>query len=286
MGYASEIVKNEPMLLLFLIDQSGSMAGALPDQPNRRKADVLADVINDVLRGLIMRCARGESVDDYFNVAIIGYGHKLGSAFSGSLSGCDVVPISALAKMGTRVIKDVKTSNEEAGFAIEQAIRTTRWFDSIAEGGVPMRNAFAQTHTCLQRWLEQHPDCSPPVVIHISNGRSTDGDPAKLMKATASLRSSGGSVLLFNIHISSDASSASISFPDSTATLPSRDATILFECASPLTYPMRMIANSKHGMDLSDGTRGFVFNGDAALVVRALDVMTGIPLPNTPRLLG
>ena len=36
---------------------------------------------------------------------------------------------------------------------------------------------------------------------------------------------------------------------------------------------MRMIANSQHGMNLSEGARGYVFNGDMVLVIQALDTL-------------
>ncbi len=137
-----------------------------------------------------------------------------------------------------------------------------------------MCNALAQAQTIVQRWLGQHPDCFPPVVIHITDGESTDGDPTELMKAATRLRSSDGDVLLFNIHLSSDPSSTPIAFPDSGASLPNQYAKTLFDCASALTYNMRMIANSQHGMNLADGARGYVFNGDMVLVIQALDIGT------------
>jgi hypothetical protein len=37
---------------------------------------------------------------------------------------------------------------------------------------------------------------------------------------------------------------------------------------------MRAVANSQHGMNLSDGARGYVFNGDMVLVIQALDIGT------------
>jgi uncharacterized protein YegL len=177
--------------------------------------------------------------------------------------------------MPARIEERVKKSDDGAGGILEQKIRMPIWFDAVADGGTPMCNALAQAQTILQCWLQQHPDCFPPVVIHITDGESTDGDPAQVMKAITDLRSTDGNVLLFNIHISSDASSMPIAFPDSSSILPNHQyAKSLFDCASPLTYSMRMIANSQHGMSLSDGARGYVFNGTMVLVIQALDIGT------------
>ena len=274
MSYSAEISRNNPTLFVFLIDQSGSMGDGLPDQPNRRKADAVADAINHLLQSLVLRCAKEEGVRDYFNVSVIGYGNKVGPAFSGSLSGRELVPISDVGNMPARIDERTKKSDDGAGGILEQKIRMPIWFDPVSDGGTPMCSALAQAQAILQRWVAQYPDGFPPVVIHITDGESTDGDPAQLMKAITAQQSSDGSVLLFNIHVSSDASTKPIAFPDSNSGLPNQYATALFDCASPLTYNMRTFANAQHGLSLSDGARGYVFNGDMLLVIQALDIGT------------
>jgi hypothetical protein len=176
--------------------------------------------------------------------------------------------------MPARVEQKTKKTDDGAGGILEQTIRLPIWFDPVAGGGTPMCSALSQAQAVVQRWLAQHPDCFPPAVIHITDGESTDGDPTAAMKALTSLSSSDGPVLLFNVHISSDGSAKPVAFPDSAGELPNRYSQQLFECASPLTYNMRAFANSQHGMSLSDGARGYVFNGDMVLVIQALDIGT------------
>jgi hypothetical protein len=274
MAYSNEISRNNPTLFVFLIDQSGSMGDAVPDQPNRKKADALADAINRLLQNLVIRCAKEEGVRDYFSVCVIGYGGKVGPAFSGQLAGRELVPISDVGNMPARIEQKTKKIDDGAGGILEQAVRMPVWFDAVANGGTPMCNALSQANAVLQRWLAQHPDCFPPVVIHITDGESTDGDPTQAMKSVTSLSSADGNVLLFNIHVSSDSSSKPIAFPDTSTGLPNQYAQMLFECASPLTYDMRMVANSQHGLSVSEGARGYVFNADMVLVVQALDIGT------------
>lgn len=274
MSYSAEINRSNPTLFAFLIDQSGSMGDAVPDQPNRKKADALADAINRLLQNLVIRCAKEEGVRDYFSVCVIGYGAKVGPAFSGPLAGRELVPISDVGNMPARIEQKMKKTDDGAGGILEQSVRMPVWFDAVANGGTPMCNALSQGCTVVERWLAQHPDCFPPVVIHITDGESTDGDPTQAMKSLTNLASSDGNVLLFNIHISSDASSTPIAFPDSAASLPNQYARTLFECASPLTYDMRKVANSQHGLNVSEGARGYVFNADMVLVIQALDIGT------------
>jgi hypothetical protein len=274
MAYSAEISRNNPTLFVFLIDQSGSMADAFPDEPNRKKADGLADAINRLLQNLVIRCAKEEGVRDYFSVCVIGYGNRVGPAFSGPLAGRELVPISDVGNMPARTEQRTKKSDDGAGGILEQTIRMPIWFDPAAADGTPMCNALSQAQGVLQSWLAQHPDCFPPVLIHITDGDSTDGDPTEAMKSITRLTSSDGNVLLFNFHISSDASSTPVVFPDSADNLPNQYARMLFDCASPLTYNMRTVANTQHGMTLSDGAHGYVFNADMVLVIQALDIGT------------
>src|ERR1700733_10511087 len=82
------------------------------------------------------------------------------------------------------------------------------------------------------------------------------------MRAIKDFSSQDGNALMFNIHISSDPNATAIAFPDSGAQLPNAPARVLFEGSSTLTPFMRSSANDQHGLNLSDGARGFVLNGD------------------------
>ncbi len=99
MSYSAEISRTNPTCFLFLIDQSGSMADAVPNQPNRKKADAVADAINRLLQNLVIRCAKEEGVRDYFYVGVIGYGNTVGPAFSGPLAAKELVSISEVGNM-------------------------------------------------------------------------------------------------------------------------------------------------------------------------------------------
>jgi hypothetical protein len=272
MSYSAEISRSNPTCFLFVIDRSGSMEDPFPNE-KRRKADGVADAINRLLQNLVIRCAKEEGVRDYFHVGVIGYGEKVGPAFSGGLAGRDLVPISEIAALPARVEERTKKVDDGAGGLIDQTVRFPIWFDPVYKGGTNMCQALAQTRGTLQYWLTHHPDCFPPIVIHITDGESTDGDPADEMTKLKGLQSSDGDVLLFNVHLSSNAKASATAFPDSADALPDDYARQLFEGASTLTPFMRSVA-SEQGIDVGEGARGFVLNADLVLVIQALEIGT------------
>src|SRR5688500_20333090 len=101
MPYIAEISRANPSAFVFLIDQSDSMAEPIAGSAEaKRKCDSVADAINRLLHNLIIKCARGEGVRNFYEVGVIGYGNNVGPGFSGKLAGRELVPISEVAKIG------------------------------------------------------------------------------------------------------------------------------------------------------------------------------------------
>src|ERR1035437_2515360 len=99
MAYEAEITTANPGCFLFLIDQSASMSDRIADKPGgKTKAQGVADAINDLLDDLVSKCTRPDGIRDYFDVGVIGYAEKAGSAFTGTLANRDLVPLSEVAK--------------------------------------------------------------------------------------------------------------------------------------------------------------------------------------------
>jgi hypothetical protein len=277
MAYSAEISRANPALFVILIDQSTSMGDGVPgsDQPNRQKSVALAAAINRLFYNLIIRCQKEEGVRHFFDICVLGYGNTVGPAFIGPLAGRELVSITELADSPARIETRVKKSDDGAGGIVEQSIDFPVWFEPVANGRTPMCEALTRAHGVISQWLAQHPACFPPVVIHITDGESTDGNPVSAMKQLTSLASRDGNVLLFNVHISSNALETPIAFPSSGEVFSSEsNAQQLFEGSSLLLPAMRAVANAQHGMSLSEGARGYVFNGDMILVIQALDIGT------------
>ena len=136
-----------------------------------------------------------------------------------------------------------------------------------------MCQAAEEAKRILEGWSADRPDSFPPIVIHITDGESTDGNPTDRLNALTDLSTSDGNVLLFNIHLSAKDKGAPLSFSDSTDDLPDAYSRMLFDTASLLTPTMRGLAK-EHGFGTSEDSRCFVLNGDLVLLVQAIDIGT------------
>lgn len=272
MSYTAEISRKNPSCFLFLIDRSGSMADPFGEDSKRRKADQVADVINRLLQNLIIKCAKQEGVRDYYHIGVIGYGKDVGPAFAGPLAGKELVPISEVANSPARIETRTKKSDDGAGGLADQTVKFPIWFDPVAHGGTPMCQALAQAQSIMQGWADRRPHGFPPVIINITDGEPTDGDPSGPADALTQMSTSDGNILLFNIHISSH-NASSILFPDNDETLPDDHARLLFNMSSRLPEFLRTFVQ-QDGIAVSEGTRGFAFQADLVTLIKFLDIGT------------
>ncbi|MBP3963033.1 vWA domain-containing protein [Paenibacillus lignilyticus] len=269
--YSAEISRSNPSCILFIIDQSGSMSDPFGAST---KAESVSDAINRLLQNLVIKCAKSEGIRDYYHVGVIGYGAGVGPAFGGVLAGREVVPISEIADNPSKLDKRLKKVPDGAGGLVDQLVKFPVWFEPIANGGTPMCEAVRAAQTVLAQWISEYTHCFPPVVIHITDGESTDGDPTHDMEQLRTLSTDDGNVLLFNLHISDSPSAVELRFPETADALPDAYSRVLYEGSSPLTPFMIQVANQEYDLNLADGARGFVLNADITLVIQALDIGT------------
>lgn len=273
MAYTVEISRANPTCFVFLLDQSTSMIDpmAVGETP-KRKADAVADALNRLLFELSLKCAKEEGVRDYFHIAVLGYGAQVGSAFGGALAGRDLVPLSQVADNPLRVEERAKKVPDGAGGLVETTARFPVWVDPVANGGTPMSQALGAAVALVERWVSDRPGCFPPIVINLTDGESTDGDPSAPASRLRALATADGPVLLFNLHVSGG-QSAPVVFPSADGGMPDDFARLLFNMSSPLPPHMQAYAASQ-GIAVSEGSRGFVFNADITSVVQFLDIGT------------
>jgi hypothetical protein len=269
--YQAEISRANPSMFLFLLDQSGSMEDKFGGGGGRKDQKV-ADAINNLLYNLTIKCAKSEGVRDYYHIGVLGYGARVGSAFGGSLAGQELAPISAIADAPESIEERSKKVDDGAGGLIDQKVRFPIWFKPVAHGGTPMCRVMKDAERITQDWLNQHPDCFPPIIINITDGESSDGDPRPQAQSLRDLTSSDGNVMMFNVHLSSSGG-LPIEFPDSDLELPDQYAKQLFNMSSVLPEHIRNAAEQE-GFKVSANSRGFVFNADIVSVIRFLDIGT------------
>lgn len=274
MPYSAEISRSSPTCLLFLIDQSTSMDGPFGGQPGKKKSEGVADAINRLLQNLSLKCAKSDGIRDYFHVGVIGYGDTVHSALGGALAGRNLVPISAIANNPLRVEQRTRKIDDGAGGLLEQSFKFPVWFEPVAHGNTPMCHALTLAGQVLQEFITHSPECYPPLVVNITDGRASDADPRPAAAALRDLATTDGNVLLFNAHLSSQPS-APITFPASSHDLTDTYAKHLFKMSSEL--PPRLVEAARgDGFAAQEGSRGFVFNADLVCVIRFLDIGTRV----------
>jgi hypothetical protein len=275
MAYTAEISRANPTCFLFLVDQSGSMAERFGGDAGKTKAQGVADAINRLLQTLVFRCAKGEYVLDRYYIGAIGYGGEIGMGLPvPALSGSVLHPVSAIAANPLRVENRVKRVEDGAGGLVEQRVRFPIWFEPKAKGKTLMCTALQSAYDVLCDFVSQHPGCYPPIIINVTDGLATDGDPEPIAKSIRNVLSYDGGTLLFNLHLSV-LGERPILFPSDDSRLPDGYARLLFRMSSPLPAPMLRQAQAME-KSVGAGAVGFAFNADLASIIMFLDIGTRV----------
>ncbi len=196
MAYTAEISQANPTCFLFLIDQSGSMGKRFGPRASCTKAEGVAEAVNRIISTLVSRCEQGEYILNRYSLGMIGYGDEVELGF----------PVEALAGEVLQPVSQVGCNPLRSGNAYDI------WLEPKAQGHTRMCMALQAAVELVGQFIAQHPACYPPMVINISDGAATDGDPTPTAMALQGLASQDGNVLLLNIHIS-EIADAPIVFP-------------------------------------------------------------------------
>jgi len=278
MPYSQEISRQNKACFLFLLDQSFSMEEPLGNSSNR-KCDELVTAINGWLQNMAIRASGDEGIKDWMDVGVFGYRTDrsaqpiIESALRGALAGRTLVSIADIGNNPARIDNRMQfVPDEETGEMIQVPCEVPVWVDPVAEGGTPMCHMLYKTHEILSQWIAQHPRSFPPIVVHISDGESQDGDPIPYAEAVKKLVTEDGNVLLFNCHLSMTAADPFM-FPASDQGLPDELARVLFHMSSPLPDPFVRHATAE-GFPLQAGARGMAFNADMVCLIQFLNMGT------------
>ena len=284
--YTQEISRATPACFLFLLDQSLSMeeriAGSGPP-----KAEQLASAINYWIGAMIIKATKDSGILDYMEIAVVGYttddeGNPIiGTALGGELaevSQDSFVTISQLHQHPLRVTQKMQQIvDAETSERIELPTEVTEWIDPQCVKGTPMCFAFHTAREMLEKWIGtgNHMNCFPPIVIHITDGETSDGgNPVEYAEAVRALATDHGNVLVFNCHLSTHAADQ-IVFPGSIEMMPDEFARTLYRMSSILPPPMVQLATGE-GFKLEPNARGFVFNADTVSLLQFLEMGTRI----------
>ena len=278
MATSVDISRANPGCFMFLIDQSGSMDMTLGGQPGLRKMDGAADAINRILDAISQRCSQGMDVRDYFHVGIIGYTtDSIGSPILSS-----ALPNTSLENPFLKISEVVEVADVEerlakesdgAGGLVEVTRKFPVWLRPVADYGTPMCEALDISADAVENWIRDHTSSYPPMVIHVTDGMASDGNPEPFAQRMMSLATEGGNVLLYNAHLS-EMSIAPVQYPASESDLPADEfASLIFRMSSEFPEEVRETAVSM-GLPVQEGSRGYVYNADMVALVQFLDIGT------------
>jgi hypothetical protein len=275
MAYSQNWASYQPGCMIFLLDQSGSMSeqfGQAQVGRGRRKCDMVATILNGFLNELVTTniIPRPDGTSDVrprADICVIGYeGSNIGSVLGGALAGRDFVTLPELqtypADIEMRKQKDV----DDTGHEYEIDVPFPVWVRPKAGGGTPMRAALQRGRDLAQYWAMNHPDSYPPVIINVTDGAGTDGDPTGVAQEISQISTNDGQALLFNVHLT-NLNAQPVLYPLYENELPNdKYARQLFSISSPIPEPGRVLLSTWLQRDVPPGARGMIFNGDASSV--------------------
>lgn len=265
MTYSKPITREYPSCLLFIIDQSASMAQPFAGT-TMKKDQAVADIVNRLIDVIGLKCTNGTTIRHYFDIGIIKYSDQAVSQF---------------------LDEESKPYFRSIGWIYENPINLDdvmggtdpQWIIPESDGLTAMHSAFSLAKNMLERWVNGHPKSYPPTVFHISDGDFTDQDPSDLAEEIKTLQTEDGNVLIYNIHIS-ETNQIGILFADSTDDLPDGYGIRLFKMSSVLPEKIREKIYAVKRLDLSPEAKAFVYNGDPTLLAQCLDIGTPLNLIN------
>lgn len=274
MSYQKQVGTPHPGLFIILIDQSGSMNAAFENGKSR--AEVAALAVNRCIQSILQRCKVMEQTKDRCFVVVIGYGAPTVNPKAAGQSAYLIVggKISEVEKqlIRTDVIKKAAKVSDGAGGLMdgEKVINLDIWVEPYVEGNTPMAEAFMKAEEFASKWVLEHPDNFPPVVINVTDGEPNDPDAAeKAARTLMNVATSDGNLLLFTAHIS-DGQGKKV-LPSSESAIPSPLGKLMFRLSSEIPPSMIDLAKKAGFEDAKTGSRGLIINGEAGDMIQLID---------------
>lgn len=273
--YKNYFTRNNPGLIVFLIDQSKSMED--PWRDGKSLAEQTALSVNRCISEMALKFTSGTEIKNSANLIMIGYGGTAQSMEadllrSGSIKDLatdDSIPVQHLKQR----IPDGAGGILEIDFDLKQYITPT------AVWGTPMASAFQLASALVNEWVSRSKetldeDGNPvtrddsldpvPLIINISDGEPTDNeaDVRKYAKEIMEIACPDGSPLIFNIHLSANGGHQEICMPKDDSVLPDSDkmSKLLFDISSSLPDSMVKAANESGFPNAEAGVKTFMSN--------------------------
>ncbi len=244
MAYTAVATSTTPVLIIYLLDISGSMSQPLGD---RKRVEIVSDALQEIALEMVARSTKGEIVSPRYRLAIYAYESTVHDVLGG-----------------------IRT--------IDQFVR-----DGVPEfgprGGTNTAAAFLAAEQLLQQelpYMQGHP---APLVCHMTDGEYQGDDPSPIAQRIMNLSTSDGNVLIENIFISDKILRTPVAEPDkwpglvNEADLANDYARTLLRMSSPIpaSYLNEM---QEFGYQLQTGAP-MLFPGQSRDLIRMAFTMSG-----------
>lgn len=274
MPYTAQITRVNPACVLLLVDQSKSMADPFGNDTGQSKDRIVADAVNRLIQNMVLRSAKADGVRDYFHVGVLGYGHTMTAPLGGAVPYELLRPISQIAAKPLRLESRTKFVPDGTGGVVETTTKFPVWYEPVANGQTPMVAAVSAAVLAVMAFAQKYPTAFPPIVLNLTDGRPSDGNPLGMAKKLKDIKTADGNVLMFNLLLATSPGPP-IYFLGDEGLLTDNYSKLLFRMSSELPPKMLEAARSE-GFKVEPGSRGVVFNADPTAVVRFLDIGTRI----------
>ena len=280
--YNQLALPGRPQLMIILIDQSSSMSEIFFSEEGKDYsfARVAKNAVDSFLYEILSGCISGNEIRPFVDLAIIGYGTSIRSATP--KIPMDQLPFS-VAELQTTFIKKNEADDGGAGY---HAPLRYEWIEEISDGATSMLAALEKAKEITKKWIVNHPNSFPPMILNITDGMATDdlvlldryqrgtlGDISTLdlvstVKEIQQLATSDGNVLLCNAHVSPDEMSQ-ITYPANTQNIENPLAELMFEMSSVIPNTL-LVTGQEMGLPIQSGSRLFLYNAEATSLLNFL----------------
>lgn len=260
-----------PGLLIFLIDQSGSMLLPFKDSSESRTM-FSTRVVNRVIDSIIQKNYNGDHAKDRCFIVAIGYSVGAKELCSGFLSDLDNSP--------KRMETVKKIISDGAGGLVEIDKKMPIWVEPIEKDGwTDMAAAFKMAKEIIENWVKDKPESPAPVIINISDGipyynhkdtATCATETEAIAKEIMNITTPDGNVLIFNAEIGPGATEILLPNSVEKVKIGGDGAEFLYNISSEIPEGYKGAAQ-QNGLVLKEGSRGAVFAASAENLIKLID---------------
>lgn len=205
MPYTVPATANSPALIIFLLDESGSMTTACGGES---RLQVVQKAFQCMVARMVQRSLRGTTISSRYRLAMFAYSSTIRDMLGG---------IKTIEEVARGKLPELKSNG------------TTR-----------MKLAFTHAEALLERELKNMGECPAPLLVHMTDGHFDEHENPRLVaQRILQMSNADGNVLIENIFLKDDLRGApknwsdwrGVTAPDQ---LRSSVAQVLFEISSPL----------------------------------------------------